>query len=171
MTETGSPQYLHSAAVAAWRAGDHRAAEAYYRAAIIAVEKTADDAGMDIVSIAVGLIDLYRNQGRCQEAETLCQHILELRNPSVGLSARGRIVVRLAELHRQQGRLEDAEDAYVTALVERIVSYGVDHPKVAQVAIRLSEIYRDLGQCDKAARMLQQAIPVAGGDNAPATYA
>ena len=76
------------------------------------------------------LAELYRSQGRYEEAEPLLQKSLELSqrllgedHPNVALSYNN-----LAELYRSQGRYEEAELLYQKALEIASKSLGVNHP-------------------------------------------
>ncbi len=52
-----------------------------------------------VVTVAFGLIDLYRSQGRYEEAEGLCLKMLETRVESVTTESRDRFRICLADLH------------------------------------------------------------------------
>lgn len=65
--------------------------------------KRVDTAGLckssSVVTVAFGLIDLYRSQGRHEEAESLCLKMLETRAESVSTESRDRFRNCLTDIH------------------------------------------------------------------------
>ncbi len=84
------------------------------------------------------LAELYRVQGRFDEAEPLYLRALEIlektlgpEHPEVAVSLNN-----LAELYRAQGRFEEAAPLYEKALAAAEAALGPDHPDVALILSR-----------------------------------
>lgn len=155
--EPGNPLYRHGAAVAARRLGDLDRAEIQYRAAMTTAAHLQDDGGVRPTVIAMRLVDLYRSQGRCREAEELCLEVLTSKELRQSNTARSRFHACLGDLYRRQGRLVAAEHAYRTAIAHRRRVFGDQHPKTIQLLPRLADVCRRLGRWAEADDLLRRA--------------
>ena len=153
--EPENPVHLHGAAVAARRLGDYATAEDNYRAAIALAENLPGNDGANVTAMAVSLVDLYRGQGRFEDAERLCIWILGCDRSRV---APGRVHVCLGEIYRKQGRFADAERAFRAALEDRRASFGDQHPKTVQLFPRLASLCRIMGREGEADDLSRQAV-------------
>ncbi len=138
--------YFGSAALTASRMGNFTESERLYKRSIEQAKNTFGPDDPQVATVTFGLVDLYRNQERYQDAEALCHDML------VGLvgtpfgSMRARVLSRLGNLHWWQGRLDDAEAHYLSAIAECEAAYGAEHPKLAGQLRPLAELYRMKGQ-------------------------
>ena len=115
-----------SAAMAAYRNGDQRAAAASFAAAL----KAAEDFGESDRRLAAtinNLALLYGRQARWMEAEALYGRVLGMDEKALGPHHAdvGTTLNNLAELYRSQGRYAEAEPLYRRALdiVEKARGY------------------------------------------------
>ncbi len=149
--------YLGSAALTASRMGNFTDSEALYRQSIEAAKSVFGPDDPQVETVTFGLVDLYRNQERHQDAEALCHDMLvRLAGTRFG-TMRARVMSRLGDLHRQQGRLDDAEARYLSAIAECEAAYGADHPKVAGQLRPLAELYSAKGNTDEAETIMRRA--------------
>lgn len=160
--EPDNPVHLHGAAVAARRLGNGAAAETSYRAAISAAERLPGGGGVNPAAMAMRLVDLYRTQGRLEEAERLCIWILASCRGGRSRVAAGRVQACLGEIYRKQGRFADAERAFRAALDDRRASFGDRHAKTIQLLPRLADLCRIMGRDGEADDLSRQAIAVFG---------
>ncbi|UCH73240.1 MAG: tetratricopeptide repeat protein [Rhodospirillales bacterium] len=145
-----NPALLHGAAVAARRLGDLGAAEAHYRAAIVVAERRTDDPATNVLAITLRLVELYRRQGRDDEAQALCLRVLCSRHTGQSAIALSRLYVCLAEIYRRRGQFAAAAHAYRAAIKLRGRIFGDRHPKTVQILSPLSDVCRQLGRYDEA---------------------
>lgn len=155
--EPDNPVLLHGAAVAARGLGELHLAEARYRAALAAAEDGRQAAGTNPTVIATRLVELYRSQGRLQEAEALCVRALGSPYASRSVIARSRLHVCLADLYRRQGRFVAAEQAYRIAIAQRRAIFGDQHPKTIQILPHLAGVCRLLGRHSEADDLCRRA--------------
>jgi tetratricopeptide (TPR) repeat protein len=106
------------------------------------------------------LAELYRSQGRYEEAEplykqalTLYQKLLGDRHPDVAI-----IINNLAVLYKSQGRYEEAEPLYKQALALKQELLGDRHLSVATSINNLAVLYDSQGRYEEAEPLYKQAL-------------
>lgn len=154
------PLNLHGAGIALTKLSRHKEAEALFRRAIESAEAVLGSHNPALAPIAFGLIDLYCLDGRHDEAELVCRRVLRRIKASPAASGRVRLLIRLAGIHRKQGRLNDAERAYLAAIAERTVTFGGNHPKVAEILPHLADLYRDMDRPIDAAETARRVLRI-----------
>ena len=75
--DPSNPLYTHAAASAAYEAGDQQEAERLYRRAVNDTEAVFGRAHPQVAAIARGLLQLYKNQGRHEDARLLSERTAE----------------------------------------------------------------------------------------------
>jgi tetratricopeptide (TPR) repeat protein len=156
--EANNPLKIHAAAEVAIKAGHFREAEGLYRKAISVAESSAGGAQPHVAKIADRLVELYRNQGRYEEAQQLCARVVGQIDPSQAAVANDQTLSRLAEFCRRAGDHHKATEFYREAINYRRQVFGHAHGKVAACIASLAETYRDLGNMAKARSLLLRAI-------------
>jgi tetratricopeptide (TPR) repeat protein len=108
------------------------------------------------------LAELYRKQGRYEEADTGYQQALEIfkdlrgeNHPDVAISLNN-----LASLYQSQGRYEKAEPLYKQTVEIFKGLRGENHPDVAISLNNLAELYRNQGRYEQAESLYQQAFTI-----------
>jgi len=145
-----SPVYCNAAAVTACLLGQYRRAENFYKQAIAAAKVAFGHGSALVGNVTFGLIDLYQNQGRYDEAEIECRNLLDLLQDSTTGTLRSRVLLRLAAIHRQRRQLPDAETAYLQAIELRVQAFGTEHARVIEIFPDLAALYHDMGRDDDA---------------------
>ena len=118
-----------------------------------------------ILTVAISLnnlAELYRNQGKYDEAEPLYQRALAIREKSLGSDHPdvATSLNNLAVLYSDQGRYDEAEPLYQRALAIREKSLGADHPDVATSLNNLAQLYHDQGKHAEAELLHQRALAI-----------
>jgi tetratricopeptide (TPR) repeat protein len=128
-------------------------------------EKIFPDDNNDLATSWGNLADLYRQQGRLSEAETLCVKALDIRKklhnkPNNDLAA---CLNNLALLYHCQGRLSEAEPLYKQALGIRKKLFP-DHNKpnndLAISINNLAGLYESQGRWTEAEPLYKQALGI-----------
>ncbi len=145
-----SPVYYNAAAVTACLLGQYRRAENLYKHAIAAAKTTFGHDSALVGNVTFGLVDLYQNQGRYDEAEIQCRELLDQLQDSATNALRSRVMLRLAGMHRQRRQLPDAEIAYLQAIEMRKQAFGAEHERVIEILPDLAALYHDMGREDDA---------------------
>jgi len=145
-----SPVYCNAAAVTACLLRQYRRAENLYKQAIAAAKVAFGHGSALVGNVTFGLIDLYQNQGRYDEAEIECRNLLGLLQDNTTCALRSRILLRLATIHRQRRQLPDAESAYLQAIELRKQAFGAGHGRVIEIFPDLAALYHDMGRDDDA---------------------
>jgi tetratricopeptide (TPR) repeat protein len=106
------------------------------------------------------LADLYRNQGRYEEAGSLYRRALELREKVLGPEHpdTATTISNLAELYRNQGHYQEAEPLYKRAfeIWEKVLG-----PEYSNTAIsNLAELYREQGRYQEAEALYKRALAI-----------
>jgi tetratricopeptide (TPR) repeat protein len=132
----------------------------YFQKAITLQKKL--DQELELADSLNNRAELYRFQGRDEQAEPLLVQALEMRkrilgedHPDVASSLNN-----LASLYKSQGRYEDAEPLYVQALEMRKRIFGEDHPDLASSLNNLAELYRSQGRYEEAEPLYVQALEI-----------
>lgn len=107
--------------------------------------------------------ELYRLQGRYNEAEPLLKHSLEMREKKFGADDLkiAESLNNLAALYSNLQRYDEAEPLLKRSLSILENTLGPDHPSVAQSLNNLASIYRILGRFDDAVPLLMRAQEIA----------
>ena len=145
-----SPVYSNAAAVTACLLGQYRRAENLYKQAIAAAKVAFGHGSALVGNVTFGLIDLYQNQGRYDEAEIECRNLLDLLQGNATCALRSRVLLRLATIHRLRRQLPDAESAYLQAIELRKQAFGPEHERVIEIFPDLAALYHDMGRDDEA---------------------
>ena len=105
----------------------------------------------DVAKILNNLAELYRAQGRYEEAEPLYERSRAIAEKALGPDhpAVGTSLNNLAELYRAQGRYEEAEPFLKRALVLNKKALGPDHPAVATSLSNLAWLVVSSGEGDR----------------------
>ncbi len=155
-----NPLYLGSAALTASRLGNFAESERLYKCSIEEAKNVFGPDDPQVATVTFGLVDLYRNKGRYQDAEALCHDMLVRLVDTPFGTMRARVMSRLGDLNRQQGRFEDAEVQFLRAIAECETAYGAGHPKVAGQLRPLAELYRTKGQKAEAEAVTRRATEI-----------
>ncbi len=103
-----------------------------------------------------------RHRARYQEAESLYQHSLRIREQALG-SAHPEVahaLNNLAEFYREQGKYEQAESLYQRSLRIREQALGSAHPEVAHALNNLADLYREQGKYEQAEPLYLHALRI-----------
>jgi tetratricopeptide (TPR) repeat protein/transcriptional regulator with XRE-family HTH domain len=115
-----------------------------------------------IADASYGLGELYKNQGRYEEAELHYQHCLSIRKRRLG--PKHPLVARaynsLAGLNREQGKYKEAEPLYLQALAIWEQEKGPEHILVAYPLHNLGHLYREQGRYEQAEFLFLQALAI-----------
>jgi tetratricopeptide (TPR) repeat protein len=137
---------------AAYEAGDYRGAEHPLTRALAICEAVLGAQHPDVAASLNNLAELYRAQGRYEEAAPLyqralaiCEAVLGAQHPDVAASLNN-----LAELYDAQGRYEEAAPLYQRALAIYEAVLGAQHPNVAVVLENYAALLQAIG-CSKEA--------------------
>lgn len=153
-----SPVYYNAAAVTACLLEQYRLAEDLYKQAIAAAKATFGHGSALVGNVTFGLIDLYENQGRYDEAQTKCRNLLGLLQDSTTRALRSRVLLRLAAILRQHLQLPDAESAYLQAIELRKQAFGPEHERVIEIFPDLATLYHDMERDDEAERLSRRVL-------------
>jgi len=113
-------------------------------------------------SFTAYLAELYREQGKYDDAEPLYKRALEISEKSLG-SAHPDVASslnNLASLYQHQGKYDDAEPLFKHALVIREKSLGSAHPDVASSLNNLASLYQHQGKYDDAEPLFKRALEI-----------
>jgi len=124
----------------------------------------------DICACALDLAYLYKNQGKLNEAETICLQGLELQEKVYGpMHPYVTYTLRiLGEIYRGQGRYREATDCLERAMaIMRGVS-GEDDPDVAPIRVDMARLLTAQGDFAQAESYFNKAIPAIERSYGPA---
>lgn len=169
--EPANPLPLCGAALAACRTGHFKESESLYRRAVTAAKETFGADHPHVATVAFGLVDLYRNQGRYPEAKELCRELLAAGESQSFTSVRTRVLIRLGQLHRQAGDYKKAETVYIGAIEDCKSIFGPRHPRVMEILALLADLYRSTGRGIEASKIMQHAISLSDPQGQPGASA
>ncbi|MFL5587992.1 MAG: tetratricopeptide repeat protein [Ktedonobacteraceae bacterium] len=91
---------------------------------------------------------LYLNKGKYEEAESLFQRALVIREKGLGPEHpdTASTLNNLAVLYHDQGKDEEAESLHQRALIIREKVFGPDHPNTTRVREDYSELLKKIGE-------------------------
>ncbi|KAK1780029.1 hypothetical protein QBC45DRAFT_477241 [Copromyces sp. CBS 386.78] len=104
--------------------------------------------------------NLYSDQGRLKEAETMYQRALEGYEKALGPDHTSTLntVNNLGNLYKTQGRLKEAKTMYQRALEGKEKALGPDHTSTLDIVGNLGNLYSDQGLLKEAETMYQRAL-------------
>ncbi|KAK3340806.1 hypothetical protein B0H65DRAFT_529695 [Neurospora tetraspora] len=104
--------------------------------------------------------NLYSDQGRLEEAETMYQRALEGYEKALGPDHTSTLdtVNNLGLLYKTQGRLKEAETMYQRALEGKEKALGPDHTSTLRTVHNLGNLYKTQGRLNEAEVMYQRAL-------------
>ena len=145
-------------------ANNYRRAERFFNRALVQAEQLGpQEKGISLN----GLGELYRREGRREEAERMFRRALDVKETALGPHHPdvATTLVNLALLYVAGRRSEEAAPLVERALTIQEKRLGTDHPSHRRMLILLADIYRELGRADEAfiaevrARMLREEEP------------
>lgn len=148
-----NPVYYSAAAATACLMGQYRRAENLYRHAIATAGETFGHDSSLVGNVTFGLVDLYVNQGRYDEAEILCRNLLDQSQAGTANGLRARVLLRMADIHKLRKQLPEAEAAYLLAIDIRRQTFGEDHERVIELLPDLAALYSEMGRDGDAERL------------------
>ncbi|HEV2708194.1 MAG TPA: FxSxx-COOH system tetratricopeptide repeat protein [Pyrinomonadaceae bacterium] len=164
---------LASAGVYLWERAAYRETENFFKLAQKIREKQPGPEHTDLARSLHHLADLYREEGRFTEAESLYLRELKLWERVQRLDVRldlTRCLHGLALLYRDWGRYDKAERLFQRAIPIRVSVLGEGSLHVAWLRGDLGELYCYVGRFDEAKTLLEDAIEViekTGGSRHP----
>ncbi len=134
--------FILAAAGAASRMAEYAEAEKLFHEAMDCAGR-AVGAGHPLVAVtAHGLVEMYENQGRADEAEAFSKQVISVLDREEATHANGENLARLAWLFVTAGRPEDAETLYRNALDYRRKAFGDSHSRVRKCEAALRDFLR-----------------------------
>ena len=153
---------LHQVGLYSESRAQYRAAEPFYKRALVIWEKALGPDHPDVAETLDNLALLYDAEARYAQAEPLYKRALAIwekalgpDHPDVALSLNN-----LAELLCAQGQDAQAEPLHKRALAIREKALGPDHPDVALSLNNLAKLYRTQGQYAQAEPLLKRALVI-----------
>ena len=153
--------------------GDFKAAEAISQRGLDLIEGVRGSHHPDLVPALENLSFIFAAQARFEEAESLCERALEIRELRGAAATRrpapattwprpqaAKSLDTLAHLHFSQGRYLTAGLFYERALTIRQCVLGADHPETALSLATLADLEVAQGRSDEALRLYQQAYAI-----------
>lgn len=140
-----------------------RAENAYKDALVIGEQEARSQSGRPTFAMSLlpsNLINLYRNEGRLQDAEAVVQGVLEIQIASLG--PRHRVIVdtltELAEIRQQEGaqeptKLADANATYERAIAMQEANLGPNDPNLIGLLEKYASFLSGLKEEAKAAEV------------------
>ncbi len=150
-------------------AGNDAEAEIWGKKALALAQK---ESGADSTNYAIGLTnlgDLYRAQGRNDDAATLYKRALAIDETAFGPNHAevARVLNKLAMSYRDAGQYDEAEPLHKRALAIREQVLRPDDPDIAQSLNNLASLYDDEGRYDEAEPLLKRALAIVEKANGP----
>ncbi len=130
--DSGNPLYIHLEAVLARKSGDRHEAERLYRRLADLAERAFGGGHIRNVAVLSGLIELYDEMGRHDEATGLRNLVidrLDLRSAADGGTP---ALMRITDICLQAGRTADALSVVDAALARRRSVFGDGHIRVKE---------------------------------------
>lgn len=138
--DPGNPLYIHGEAVVAHRTGNFHEAEYLYRRVLDMAMRAFGAADPRVALAAQGLVDLCREQGRLEEAQTLAGFVVD----SLDREAAGRAgMAALSAITRicdATGRRDVALAVHGQALAWRRAMFGENHDKTRLCTAAMTEL-------------------------------
>jgi CHAT domain-containing protein/Tfp pilus assembly protein PilF len=144
-------------------AGNYAEAEIWGKKALALAQKESGADGKSYATSLTNLGDLYRAQGRNDDAEPLYKRALAIDEKAFGPSRPevARVLNKLAMSYRDAGQYDDAEPLHKRALAIREKALRPDDPEIAQSLNNLASLYNDQGRYDEAEPLLKRAVAIA----------
>ncbi|KAK5214762.1 hypothetical protein LTR47_011818, partial [Exophiala xenobiotica] len=114
----------------------------------------------DILNALLGLGNLYRDQGKLQQAEEMYQRALQGFEKALGNEHTSTLttVNNLGALYQIQGKMEQAEEMYQRALQGFEKALGKEHTSILTTVNNLGNLYAGQGKLEEAEKMYQRAL-------------
>ncbi|KAK6425187.1 hypothetical protein LTR95_016308 [Oleoguttula sp. CCFEE 5521] len=124
----------------------------------IYISNVDDESDLDWVYHVFG--DLYVNQGKLAEAETMYKRALRGREKALGPEHMSTLhtINKLGNLYSEQGKLAEAETMYQRALQGREKAFGPEHTSTLDTVHNLGNLCRNQGKLAEAEGMYQRAL-------------
>ena len=130
--DSGNPLYIHLEAELARKSGDRHEAERLYRRLADLAERTFGAGHIRNVAVLSGLIELYDEMGRHEEAAQLRERIIKNLDRHSAADSGIPALARAANICLQAERPADALSIFEAALKRRRSVFGENHPRVAE---------------------------------------
>ncbi|KAJ5764668.1 hypothetical protein N7533_003349, partial [Penicillium manginii] len=107
-----------------------------------------------------GLGNLYSDQGRLEEAETLYQRALAGKDKVLSTDHASTLctVLKLGDIYREQGKFQEAERLYQRALAGYEKTLGPDHKSTLDSVNNFGNLFYSQAKLKEAEEMYQQAL-------------
>ena len=167
-----SGQLFFKAAGLANMYGRYAVAEPLYRKAHHCYSTVKGPDHSDTMKPLTSLAILLKDQGRLEEAESLLQRSLSVRESLTDDFGQMTTLSLLGELYVLMGRLDEAEPLYHRVLNGRRIKLGDRHPYTLITLNSLACLYRDLGRMSESRDLFHQALSLQEelGAELPRTY-
>lgn len=130
--DSGNPLYIHLEAELARKSGDRHEAERLYRRLADLAERAFGAGHIRNVAVLSGLIELYDEMGRHEEAAQLRKRIIKNLDRHSAADSGIPALARAAHICLQAGRPADALTIFEAALKRRRSVFGENHPRVEE---------------------------------------
>jgi hypothetical protein len=140
--DPGNPLYIHGEAVVAHRTGNFHDAEYLYRRVLDMAMRAFGTGDPRVAIAAQGLVDLCREQGRHEEAETLVRFLVDSLDRRTAARAGMATLSALARICDATGRRNAALAVHGQALVWRRGIFGEHHDKTRDCAAAIDGLKR-----------------------------
>ncbi|MFC1634416.1 tetratricopeptide repeat protein [Planctomycetota bacterium] len=139
---------MNGLAVAYYGLGKYKEAESLFTSALELIRDEPDKEDFfHLPYIKSNLANVYRAQGRYEEAERLC-----VQTPAMGI---------MAAIYQAQGRYAEAEPLLVKALEEVRQLRGDEHYGTLEFSVNLAQLYVDQDRYEEAQELLNKALTIA----------
>lgn len=156
-----NPDYLLLAGWMAWTMGDYQWAEKWLKQ-LVAIREQDGKEDAELADAINYLALVYEDQGRYDEALSLCKRSLEIRKQKLGKKHpdTAESMNNLATLYKSLGRYEESEPLHKYALEIREQKFGKEHPEVAQSLNNLGVLYESQGRYDEAELLHKRSLEI-----------
>ena len=110
--------------------------------------------------MTVNLGNLYKSQGKLDEAEKMYRRALQGYEKALGPDRTPTLMTvnNLGSLYADQGKLDEAEEMYQRVLQGYEKALGPDHTSTLNTVNNLGNLYKSQGKLDEAEKMYQRAL-------------
>ena len=155
--DSGNPVYIHAEAVLARKMHNYHESENLYRRVIDVAARAFGPSDPRTATIALGLVELYEEMGRHDEARGLSIHIVDNLDRQAAAMGSVRSLNRIAEICHRADRPEDAMRIHWRAVAYRRKVFGHGHAKVGELRAGIAAL-RKRASSARAARPVADAI-------------
>ncbi len=152
---------LNNLASLLYAAGDHEAAEGYFRQ-VLAMQQSLDQDATEIARTQHNLASTLMQRGRYDQAESLFRGALETRRERYGDDSPrvASSLYSLGALHSNRGDFDRAEPLLRRALEIRVAAYGPEDLKVASVLGSLGWVLGARGAHGEASECYRRVLAI-----------